>query len=334
MKNLGRFLLFSLIPLGVVACSGSQKEEQPPTSEALSPITIQLSWVHEYSAAPFHVAAQAGYFAEEGIDITLAEGGFNENGFIDPVQEVLSGNADFAMSDGASLIIARANGLPLVAVTSILQRSPLAVISLEENGIARPQDIIGKRISVARGGAETIYTALLQSQDINLDDVNTRERVEFGVDPLINGDIDGLVGWIINEGVSVQEQGYSPQFILMSDYGVDTYDFVLFTTEAMINDNPELVQGVVNALLSGLQDVVDNPDQAIEATLSYNPELVREDQLLRLEATIPLMNVPGKPHGGMDATVWEFTHSMLLSQNIIEEEIAVEDIYTLEFLGE
>src|SRR5690606_1781394 len=130
------------------------------------------------------------------------------------------------------------------------------------------------------------------------------------------------------------EQGLAAQYVLMSDYGVDTYDFVLFTSEATINDKPELVRGVVTATRNGLEDVISNPAQAVEHTLSYNPELVEDEQLRRLEATIPLMNVPGQPLGGMDARVWEFAQDFMLAQNILSEPIAIEEVYTLEFVAD
>ena len=316
----------------MAACSTIAPSAEP--TQTMIPVDIQLSWVHEYSSSAFHAAVRNGHFAAQGMDVTLSVGGFNEQGYIDPIQEVLDGNADFAMSDGFSLVQARANGLPVVAVASILQRSPLAVISLETSGITRPQDFANHTISVAPGGANTSFNTLLQTQNVDPDTLTIVERTSFGIEPLATNEVDGLVGWIINEGVALQEQGLAAQYVLMSDYGVDTYDFVLFTSEATINDNPELVRGVVTATRNGLEDVISNPAQAVEHTLSYNPELVEDEQLRRLEATIPLMNVPGQPLGGMDARVWEFAQDFMLAQNILSEPIAIEEVYTLEFVAD
>lgn len=332
MKSIAALIALFVMVFAITACSPAAPAVEP--TPQVTPVTLQLSWVHEYSSSVFHSAEKNGHFAEQGLAVTLVEAGFTEAGFIDPIQEVLDGKADFALSDSATLIQARAAGKPVVAVASVLQRSPLAVISLAENGIARPEDLAGHTISVVDGGALAVYNTLLHTQDIDSSTVDTVPRTSFGVDPLTNGEVDGLVAWVINEGVAVQELGFEPQYILMSDYGVDMYDFVLFTTETMIEENPDVVRGVVDAVRSGAQDVVDDPVQAIKHTITYNAELVEADQLRRLEATIPFINVPGKPLAGMDAAVWQFTHDFLLQQGLMEEPIALDEVYTLQFLTE
>jgi NitT/TauT family transport system substrate-binding protein len=230
------------------------------------------------------------------------------------------------------MISARARGLPVVGVASIMPRSPQAIISLAETGIARPQDLAGHKIAVALGGADLTLDNLLQSQGVNRDDVEIVERTFFGVEPLVNGEVDGFVGWIINEGVALEEQGQEPQYIFMSDYGVDTYEFVVFTTDTIVAEKPELVQGVVNAILKGVQDTIDDPAAAIEHTLTYDETLVKEDQLRRLEATIPLINVPGIAPGSMDERVWQFTYDLLDGQGMLEGSFELGDVYTLAFI--
>lgn len=326
------FSIFVIIAAAITGCSTN--EAQPQVAAENVAVELQLSWTHEYSAAAFHAAVNNGHFTGQNLDVTLSQGGFNEQGYIDPIAEVLAGNADFAMSDGASLIQARAEGKPVVAIASIMQRSPQAVISLKETGILRPQDLAGHTVSVASGGATTTFNALLNSQNIDSQTITIVERTEFGVDPLVNGQVDALVGWVINEGVAVQEQGFEPQYILLSDYGVDNYNFVLFTTETMIAEQPDVVQRVVNAIRSGLQDIVSDPAASIAHTLTFNTELVEADQLRRLEASIPLINVPGQTLGGMDPGVWQFTYDMMVEQNLVTNSVNLEAVYTLDFVAD
>lgn len=325
------YLTITIIIVALTGCSSTPVQPQV-TAESVS-VEIQLSWTHEYSAAAFHAAVNNGHFTAQNLDVTLSQGGFNEQGYIDPIEEVLAGNADFAMSDGASLIQARAAGKPVVAIASIMQRSPQAVISLKETGIQRPQDLAGHTVSVASGGATTTFIALLNSQNIDSETLTIVERTEFGIEPLLSGQVDALVGWIINEGVAVQEQGLEPQYILLSDYGVDNYNFVLFTTETMIAEQPDVVQRVVDSIRAGLQDVVSNPAASIAHTLTFNSELVEAEQLRRLEASVPLINVPGQSLGGMDTRVWQFTHDTLIEQNLLTESVNLEEVYTLDFVA-
>jgi ABC-type nitrate/sulfonate/bicarbonate transport system substrate-binding protein len=84
---------------------------------------------------------------------------------------------------------------------------------------------------------------------------------------------DVLAGWIINEGVMVREAGKEPQYILFSDYGFDTYDILIFTSEDTVKNRPDVVERFLRATFAGMQDVIADPQKAAEAVLSYNDQL-------------------------------------------------------------
>jgi NitT/TauT family transport system substrate-binding protein len=321
-------LLIIVSLLVLAACA--PKTDAPP--KAGSPVTVQLSWVHEYSSAPFYAAEKNGHFAERGLQVDLKEGGFQDGKYIVPIDQVVEGKGDFGLSDSESLILARAQGKPVVAVASILQRSPYALISLSDKNIHTPKDLMGKKVSISDGGARFIYDTLLASQKIDPSKVNTIPRTSFGVDPLVNGEVDVMGGWIINEGVQLKEAGKDPTFMLMSDYGVDTYDFVIFTTEKMIDERPELVQALVASVIDGMKDVVANPAQAAQYAVDYGKDLKLDGQRRRLEATIPLMNPAGTRLGYMSADTWTLTQQVLVDQKVLDKPIDVTKAYNLSFL--
>jgi NitT/TauT family transport system substrate-binding protein len=315
--------------MALAACSAPS---QPATATPPTNVTIQLSWVHEYSSAPFYAAEKNGHFAEQHLAVRLEQGGFNGTGYVDPIGQILSGSADIGMSDASSLLLARAQGKPVVAIAAMLQRSPLAVISLGESGIQRPSDLIGRRVAVAEGGAQQTFTTLLTTQGIAVDQVQIVPRTTYGIEPLLNGEVDALVAWIINEGVQLKEAGKTTNVMLMSDYGVDTYDFVLFTTETMLREHPDTVERTLRAVNGGLQDVIKNPDQAVQWTLSYNPELDADGQLRRLQATIPLFNPAGSKPGMMEAATWDTTYRILHDQGALTAPVDTKSAYTMAVL--
>jgi NitT/TauT family transport system substrate-binding protein len=326
------FVLFAaLAGMALLGCTG-QTGSQPANAAAADELSLQTAWFHEYSSAWWFAAEKGGHFAEENLHMQLQEGGFGENGYIDPIERVLIGEVNFGMSDSLSVILARSEGKPIVAIGASLQRAPFALISLSEQGIVRPQDLVGRSVMVNDGGAMQQLQALLAIQDIDPAEVEIMSRTSFGVDPLIDGSVDVLGGWIINEGVLVEESGYEASYILLSDYGVESYTSILVTTEDMITNQPEVVERVLRAFVGGLQDVLDSPEQAVEYVLTYNEELDEAEQMRRLQATIPLINVPGVELGMMQAEVWEATHQVLLDQGGLEEPIDLEAAYTNTFL--
>jgi ABC-type nitrate/sulfonate/bicarbonate transport system substrate-binding protein len=296
-------------------------------------VSLQLSWIYEYSSSMFPAADAEGFFAANGLDVTVIEGGFNESGFIDSVATVVDGTAEFGVADGFRLVEARNQGHPLVAIASLLPRSPNAIISLESQNIVRPQDLVGHSVLVADSGANLLFAALLESQDIDPTTIEIVPRTEFGVEPLLNSEADALMGWIINESIQLEQAGATPSNLLFSDYGIDNYNFVLFTTEDMIANRPETVQHMVTGLIKGVEFVVSNPEKAIEHTLVVAPELNAEDQLRHLQAAIPLLNVPGIAIGSMDPEIWEFTADLLKAQGAIDEDFDVTTVYNLDFVS-
>lgn len=323
--------LIALLALVILSgCGGTPTP--PPTPEAVS-TSLQLSWVFDYSSAGFYAAELNGHFAKEGLDVTLSEGGFVGGKYVEPIDEVIAGDHDFGMASDSALLQARAQGKPVVALATVLQRSPAAIISLPDSNITRPQDLIGKTVAVSDGGARQTYDALLKSQGIDPAQINTVSRTEFGIEPLLNGDVDALYGWIINEGVLVREAGQEPNIILISDYGIDSYDFLVFATEKTVKERPELVEHLMRAMLAGLQDVVDNPEQAAEYILRYNSELKKDEQLARLQAMIPLIHPARSQIGMMQQANWNSVAQILIDNGTLDSSANVSEIYTLDFLN-
>ncbi|NJN14966.1 MAG: ABC transporter substrate-binding protein [Oscillochloris sp.] len=331
---LGRAIaLVTLLCMITLASACSAPPATPSAQPAPTELGVQLSWVHEYSSSPFYAAAKNGHFAAEGLQVRFEEGGFNSAGYIDPISQVLDGNADIGMTSSSSLIAARAAGKPVIGIGNIFQRSPLAIISLAEQNILRPQDLVGRTVLVAQDGANDSLLAMLKIQQIDPDTITILPRTSFGVDPLLNGEADAIVAWIINEGVQVREAGREPNIMLMSDYGIDTYDFVIFTSEQALQERPEQIERFMRALNHGIADVIANPEQAISYTLEFNPDLDQAGQLQRLAASLPLIRPANTQIGTFDIEIWELTQQLLLEGDRIDAPIDLERAFTKAFVS-
>ncbi len=319
-----------LITVNLAACNGSTTTES--VTEAKTSVRYQMGWTHEYSAAGFYAADKNGHFSEQNLDVTLIEGGFGEQGYIDPLTNLMNEEAEFTSISATRLLQARAEGQPVVAIAATLQRSPLVLMSRTEKNIIRPSDLRGKRVTVSDGGARALYEALLGAQGIDLAEVETISRTDFGIDPLLNDEVDVLAGWIINEGILMEEAGLEPNFIIPSDYGIDAYNSLIVTTEKMITEQPDIVEGFLQAVILGHQDVVDNPEQAIDLILTYDDSLIRADQQPRLQAMIPLIKPAGSLIGDMKPEIWALSHQILFEHGVLNQPVDVEAIYTLTFI--
>jgi NitT/TauT family transport system substrate-binding protein len=115
------------------------------------------------------------------------------------------------------------------------------------------------------------------------------------------------------------------------DYGLTWYGDVLFTTDQMIEEHPDVVEGFVRASLHGWQTAIENTDLALKATLAYDEELDEDFQRAAMQAGIPLIDTGEGSLGVMDQSVWESTQQVLRDQNLIQSTVEVNKLYTNTF---
>jgi NitT/TauT family transport system substrate-binding protein len=324
--------VFTIVLLALLITGCGAAAAPTPTPEPPTEITFQLSWTHEYSSSGFYMAEVNQHFANQNLKVTLEEGGFVGGAYIEPIDAVVSGNIQFGLSDATTILQARADGKPVVAIGTVLQRNPTAIIFLTSSNIQQPRDLIGKTVAAADGGARKLLETMLSNQNIPLADVNIISRTDFGIDPLLNGDVDALVGWIINEGVAVREAGSEPGFMLFNDYGIPNYATMIFTTEDMIANRPDLVERFLRATIAGFQDVIKDPEKATDVTLTYNDQLDRQQQLSRLQASLPLLQPARANIGLMDAATWDNIYRILRESQVLTVDVDVAQAYTTTFL--
>lgn len=330
-------LLFILIVSAflMAACGSDDKSDSNEKS-----VSVQLSWVHNVEFVGFYEALHHDYYEEKGLDVTLISGGFDENGaFIDPIAPVVNGNATFGVTGADVLLRARADGVPIVAIAAIYQRSPVVLISLSDSGIINPTMLIGRRVSTQPVDSTVglAYEALIRSQNLNHDDINETMRTDFTTNPLFNDESDVLAGFLITEGVQVRQNDPDANFILISDYGIDIYSNIIFTTEATIAENPNLIQDFLEATIRGIQHAVDNPNESDEYIIqTYGQQFSEEDKTIfpvSMAASLPLLNPARSNPGMMKSEVWTYAHQLLLDLQILDEPLDVEAAYNMTFLN-
>lgn len=304
-----------------------------PSAQSTTLVNVQLSWLHGSEFVGFYMAQDKGYYAESNLKVELHPSGYDEQGnFIDPLVQVTTGKADFGVLDGANLLVARDSGAPVVAIATIYQLHPVSFTSLAEKNIVSPQDLVGKRVAVS-GVSVNVYNALLSSQGIDPTTVDYVERTDFTLKPLLDNEVDVIDAWITNEVIALKAEGHQVNNILASDYGIEAYPDVIFTTEELIAKNPELVEQFLRATVHGLQDSANEPDNAAKLAVSYAPEeLSIESETAAMQQSLHLFNPSGSKPGMMTADIWDYMNNMLTEQGLLTKPLDITAAYNLSFL--
>lgn len=300
-------------------------------------VDIQFSWFHNVEFAGFYQSVANQYYADENVSVNLLEGGINDNGYIDPVQQVLDGNADFGVIGSDQIFLARSQGHPLVAVASIYQQSPVVLISAGDKEIISPRDLVGRRVGVQPTGSVTdiAYRAMLDKLNINQSQITEVSDINFGsVDPIFDGEVDVMQAFLTNQGAVAQLRSKDVNLLWVSDY-INMYSNVIFTTEAMVQNHPDVVRGFVQATVRGMETAVNNPDDTAELIVRQyapNADLAAIQRGMRL--SVPLISPPGHTPGAMDPTVWRSAQDIMLSQGLLDAPLDdITSAYTVEFLS-
>jgi|GEM_PF-195686 len=321
-----------LLTLLLTAC-GPQSTPATPTPEPLN-VAVQLSWFHQAQFSGFYSAVDQNYYTEEGLNVSILSGGISEAGYISPIQQVLEGKAQFGLANTNEIMKSQAAGNKVVAIASTLQRSPRGFMSLAGKNIMTPSDFIGKRIAY-RPDDDSIYLALLNAVGISRNDlIEITDSSKFTLDALINDEIDVIPMFLDNELVTMEERGFEVNVILVFDYGIETYENLIFTTQDLIDQNPDLVLKFLRATLKGYDYVVASPDIAAALALQYDSNLVLETQQKSTLRLIPLFKPGSNSVGIMTADVWQRSYDTLITQGILTAPLDVTKQYNLSFLNQ
>ena len=300
----------------------------PAVPAPLTPVTVQLAWTHQTQFVGLYAADQNGYFAEEGIAVSFLPGGSK----VDILTPVVEGAAQFGIASGDELILARAAGKPLRAVATIYRRSPVVFISLAETGITHPQDFAGMTIRVTANILPSLRAMMAQ---IGVTD-DQYEIVELPSDLSLfeSGDVPVWGVFLNGFVVTVEQAGNAINRVFPDDYGVHFYSDTLFTTDALIAADPDLVLRFVRAALKGWTYATENPDETARLVQEYNPSADLAIEGARMIASLPLVNTGEDNIGWMRADRWAGMAQTLRDQGILTSPVDVASVYTMEFLQE
>jgi len=322
-----------LVVLGFVVIGGAAvvgwllffKAPSPASGDS---VVLRLKWLHQAQFAGFYVAEKRGLYQESGMNVTINPGGVD----FPAIQMVAGGSEDFGVTGADQILLARAKGVPVIAVAVIYRRTPFVLFSLTTSGITKPADLVGRRVGVKLGGNEELtYRALLKKQGLDEGRI-TEVPVKYDMSPLFSGLVDVWPGYAINEPIVAREKGHPVNIINPNEYGVSLYADTLFTTERMIREKPDVVRRFVQATAAGWVYATEHPVEAAEYGLLFSDKLNRPHEVAMMKASIPLLNLDAGPFGVMEPEDWEEMQSVLLETGFLKGTVDTSAAFSNDFL--
>jgi NitT/TauT family transport system substrate-binding protein len=327
-SNLFVQVILLLIAISLSACATTITEPVDEPAAEPTAVSVRLKWLHQVQFAGLYMAEHEGYYSAENLDVTLEPVDMEQQVGID---KVLAGENDFGVAAPDEILIALAEGKPIRALAVHYRISPSIFLVTPDSGIQTPRDFLGQTVALSPGSTEVIYAAMLENLGV--------DRGEITEVPVTTYDLwecwesaPVCPNYATNGPPQLEMAGEEYTVIWPSDYGVSWYGDVLFTTEEMIAEQPEVVAGFVKATLQGWQAAIEDPDLAVTATLAYNDQLDVDFQSLAMRASIPLIDTGDAPIGQMDAAVWQAIQELLLEYGFIDSLVELDEVFTNEFV--
>jgi NitT/TauT family transport system substrate-binding protein len=316
--------------LALAACQVDSTLEtisSPAASAALRPVKLLLSYRPDVQFAAFYVAQQEGYFADVGLDVTIE----HRDG-PDVIRLVADGQAEFGVADATDVIISRTTDIPIKYVSTLYARFPVALIGSPSVLPAEPAELAGLRIGTPGryGSSWVALLAILDAGSLTADDVTIREYPAFNqVEGLLNGDVDLITGFRVNEPLQLQAQGF--------DVAMLTVDNVaplpgpgLVVGDGLLDADRALVSAFAGAVLRAQKAIAANVDLGLQDAIAEVPTIAEDTETARavLSATVELWRgASGAVSAAIDEGVWSTGYQTMVRLGLVDGSVPVTDMY-------
>lgn len=230
-------------------------------------VRFTLDWRIDGPGAIVLLTAGKGYFAQEGLEVTIDAG----SGSAAAVQRIAGGTHDIGFADTAALVEFLANnptGAKIQAVYMLQERTPAAVIALKKSGIAKPADLAGRKIGapVFDAGRKS-FPLFAKANRIDAASIKwTNADPALRETLLVKGELDALTGFYYTSVLNLEARGVKESELTVfryADHGVNLYGNAVVVSPRFSSERPAAVSGFLRALNRGIKDTMADPKAAI-----------------------------------------------------------------------
>lgn len=292
-------LVLACFALLLVTCA----REQDPAR-----VRIALNWFPEVEHGGYFAALVHGYYKEEGLDVELVSGRPDA-----PVlPQVAAGRVEFGVADASEILLARAQGAPVVAIVAGLQKSPRCIM-VHAAGVTDLAQL--KDTSIAMSTREP-FASFLRARFKWSEDVQVVPYTG-SVAPFLHDPRAVQQAYVFSEPIIAEKEGVPVRCILVADLGFDPYASVLVTSEALLADRRDLATRVAAATIRGWEQYLRDPSAANAEIRARNTELSPEILARGAAALKPLAAPEGGKIGAMDPARWKTLADQLVSLGLL-----------------
>ncbi|WP_019645851.1 ABC transporter substrate-binding protein [Novispirillum itersonii] len=289
-------------------------------------VVIQLRGVPQFQFAGYYAALWQGYYADEGLQVELRPGITPDGRSVSTTTAVASGRAQFGVGS-SDILVARDQGADLVILNSFLQWSPFALYlnpALPETSLRSLREMRFHEPDLSAQWHEALALGL--SMLILPHELTVTDRGAFtGFQTA-----DALLGSVLSTPWTLAERGIPYREVRPRDYGVEFPGDTLFTTRALLDRDPALVERIMRASVKGWTYALSHSDEVAGRMVDEFPNAfgrasavtINRSQIDKVKALTgwPLVKV-----GDINPARWQAVHETLRRLNLVHGPLELED---------
>lgn len=312
--------------LVLAGCSGENGTASSASASDGTPLTIGLTYVPDIQFSPFYVAEQKGYFADEGLNVTLRHHGAQES----LLGALGSGEEGVVVAGGDEMMVGRSQNINVVDWGTLYQTYPVSLIVPKDSSIISVADLAGKTVGVPGTYGETYYALKAALTEAGLNDkVNVQTIGYTQQAALTTKKVDAVVGFINSDAVSIERAGTPVRTIELVKGGVPLVGAGLGSLEPNVKTHRDTYAAVLRALRHAVEFMTSHPEETVKITQRYVPSLAEADNAAQaravLDATLRLYGNADQL-GAQNADTWAQQASFLEGE-FLEKPVAAQDAF-------
>jgi NitT/TauT family transport system substrate-binding protein len=265
MKMMGEYCFRACMALLALMCPLTPWYDHSIAADAeVRKVRVALLWKPQAQFAGYYIAYDKGIYSKHGLDVTLIEGGPD----VASVELLKKGDADIAILWLSSAMRQRAEGVNLINIGQIIQRSALMLVAKKSSGIQKPEDLQGRKVSLWEGDLRLQPLAFFRKYGIEVKVVTQ----SYTVNLFLSGGVDAVSAMWYNEYGTLLDYGLNSEELVtfkFSEHDLNFPEDGIYTLEKYIVDDPQRAAAFLKATIEGWHYAFDNPDEAVDIVLKY-----------------------------------------------------------------
>lgn len=277
-------------------------------------------WTPQSQFAGYYVAHDKGFYAARGLDVKILRGGPDF-----PPSELLSaGKADFGTMFLTTAVVKRAQGVKIINIGQIVQRSALMLVARKSSGINVPADMNGKKVALWGEEFQIQPRAFFQQQHLAVKILQQGTTMNL----FLRGGVEVASAMWYNEYYRIIQAGIDPEELttfLLADYGLKFPEDGIYCLESTFQKDPGRCINFVQASIDGWKYAFAHPDEALDIVMKYvnaaNLPTNRPQQQWMLARMADIIQPPGAaiPMGCLEEETYNQVARELKNNGFIEK---------------